>query len=220
MLFGALDTGRVIGPGRGIAELEHLRPRRVDGGGLLGECQHAHGAGVGIELHALQQRLHVIERLRSEMTELARGEPDMAEDVVAAFMRHEEMRIGALVGEHRRVDDDRRAPRGIVCRGGLLREVANDVGGDGAIGVVHRGELAAELEAAAGTARRGGDLPAPGLESRPPKPRPSPPTTRQPGALRCRQGAGPRARGSGRSWALLLQASQGHGLGRAYMSDF
>jgi hypothetical protein len=55
---------------------------------------------------------------------------DMAEAVVAAFMRQEEASVGRLLGERQSANDDYRLAVRVEHRHGLLGEFAQLVGGD------------------------------------------------------------------------------------------
>jgi hypothetical protein len=88
----------------------------------------------------------------------------MAERVMAALMRHQEMRVGSVRLQHRCINDDDRAVVVSPCRRGLLRKVRQDVGPDVAIRFVDNSQLPPELESNACPPRRSGpaDWSAPG----------------------------------------------------------
>src|SRR3954466_10529904 len=87
---GPLEARRVVSTGRVVAEAQHHLPRGLDGLRLIFELQHLDSGAVSIEFHPLQLRGDIEEGLRAEMAKFPMVGGNMAKDVMAALMGHEE----------------------------------------------------------------------------------------------------------------------------------
>src|SRR5262249_39110481 len=93
-------------------------------------------AGIGVELHSLERRTDVVERLGAKLTDSLIEAPHMAERVVTAFMRHQEMTVGGGRRERGGIHQDEGTSVRVHRRRRLLGEVRQQARRNCAIWVV------------------------------------------------------------------------------------
>src|SRR4051812_29472668 len=95
---GPFEARRVVSTGRAVAEAQHHLLCGLDGLRLIFELQHLDSGAVSVEFHPLQLRRDIEEGLWAEMAKFPMVGRNMAEDVMAALMGHEEPSIGRVLG--------------------------------------------------------------------------------------------------------------------------